>query len=97
MLTTDERRRPWRCDDGLRPIALDRGDEPIAASLYRLDETRLSGVVPQYPPHVEDFALHCLRLDRHARPHRVEQFVVCHQPASALDEILQYGELRGSQ
>ena len=37
------------------------------------------GLAPS-PSHIEELALYCLGLDAGIRPHRLEQFILRHQP-----------------
>ena len=52
------------------------------------------GLAPS-PSHIEELALYCLGLDAGIRPHRLEQFILRHQPPRVLQHVAQHGECFG--
>jgi hypothetical protein len=64
-------------------------NELVSPSGQGLDEERVLSVVAQLGSEVEDVPLQNLRLDIRIGPHRLEKFVLSHQPSGTIRQIQQ--------
>ena len=83
-------RRSWLVDLA-RGIFLDRSDKVIPSSRQRFNESGILRVVTKSAPNIEDVALEHVRLNMSLGPHRIQEFVLRHQPARMVHEISQNG------
>ncbi len=68
------------------------GQEPVATAMKGLDEFGLIGIIIERPANFQDSPLQNAFGDVNIRPYRVEQFLLCDQPAPPFSQVEQHGK-----